>query len=259
MVNFVVRGPIEVPMKKGAYGQPYIDEDQLRSLCDSNPELTKPGCYVFACASARGSLPIYVGQAGSGIFAEAFNPRNKNNVNGYFRDRFRGSLHLYIVPQVHVKGGRGSVSAISDVEEYLIAVASRRNVSLINVHGTRPENWSIAGVRNHGNGHPGTSVIEFKRMMGLSTTARPRNGRNDIEVPLPEEGLQSELPSDVVLENALQPENVESVHMNSAEAAEIDDASRPNIFIRIYHALLCWLRIRKPVSNGGQATADRMI
>src|SRR5262249_34520151 len=153
MVKFVVRGPIQVPLRRGARGEPYIDEDRLSDLCTSNPELRKPGCYVFACASARGSLPIYVGQAGSGIFSEAFNHRNRNNINGYFRNRLRGSLDLYIVPQVRVRGERGSGSAISDIEEFLIAMASRRNANLINIHGTRPEKWSIAGVHNHGAGN----------------------------------------------------------------------------------------------------------
>src|SRR5262249_26664986 len=144
MVKFVVRGPIPVPMRKGARGEPYIDEDRLSNLCTTNPELTKPGCYVFACASGHGSLPIYVGQAGNGIFSEAFNYRNRHNINVYFRSRLRGRLDLYIVPQVHVKGAKGSGAAISDIEEFLIAMASRRNANLINIHGTRPEKWSIA-------------------------------------------------------------------------------------------------------------------
>jgi hypothetical protein len=243
MVKFVVRGPIPVPMRKGARGEPYIDEGRLSNLCTTNPELTKPGCYVFACASSRGSLPIYVGQAGSEIFSEAFNHRNRNNINGYFRTRLRGSLDLYIVPQVHVKG-KGSGGAISDIEEFLIAMASRRNANLINIHGTRPAKWSIAGVHNHGVGNPGTSVIAFKKMMGIATNGVKKDRNNGLDAVTQEDDVESELPGDVVLEHAIQPEQTESVDENSGDATEIDEASRPNIFLRIYYLLLYWLGMR---------------
>jgi hypothetical protein len=211
MVKFVVRGPIKVPMKRGARGEPYIDEGKLGELCVSNPDLTRPGCYVFACTNPRGSLPIYVGQAGGGIFSEAFNHRNKNNINGYFRRRLRGNLDLYSVSQVHVKGDKGSGSAISDIEEFLIALASRRNSELINIHGTRPANWSISGVHNHGKGNPGPSVIAFKKMLGIATKGRVANRPDGAGVVPPEDDAQSELPADVVLESTIQPEEAESV------------------------------------------------
>jgi len=70
----------------------YID-----GLAKQSTDLMKPGCYVFACRSPGGSLPIYVGQAAKNIFDEAFNDRNVKNVNNYLSHRLRGKIEIYII------------------------------------------------------------------------------------------------------------------------------------------------------------------
>jgi hypothetical protein len=91
MVQFVVKGPFEVPLRKGVSGGMYVDAERLNDLSKQSPDLTKPGCYVFSCTSPRGSLPVYVGQATKNIFTESFNDRNINNLNTYLSYRKRGA------------------------------------------------------------------------------------------------------------------------------------------------------------------------
>jgi hypothetical protein len=142
MVQFVVKGPFEVPLRRGVSGGTYIDADRLNDLSKESSDLTKPGCYVFSCTSPRGSLPVYVGQASKNIFAESFNDRNINNLNTYLSYRKRGRIELYIIHQNSVKGGTGNKTCIDDIEDFLIGYASRRNAALINIHGTRTNKWS---------------------------------------------------------------------------------------------------------------------
>jgi hypothetical protein len=206
MVQFVVKGPFDVPLRKGVSGGTYVDEARLEDLLAQSPDLSKPGCYVFSCTAPRGSLPVYVGQASKNIFKESFNPRNVNNINNYLSYRKRGRIELYIIHQNSVKGQTGNKLCIDDIEDFLIGYASRRNANLINIHGTRTSQWSIIGVANHANGgHPGSSVLSFKKMMGMAT-------RKDKVGP----GTKVE---------EIEPEKVESVVPNTDEIEDIDKSA----------------------------------
>jgi hypothetical protein len=207
MVQFVVKGPFDVPLRKGVAGGMYVDEDRLEEVSNQSPDLTKPGCYVFSCTSPRGSLPVYVGQATRNIFGESFNDRNIKNLNNYLSYRKRGRIELYIIHQNSVKGDTGNKVCIDDIEDFLIGYASRRNANLINIHGTRSTRWSISGVANHSNGgHPGSSVITFKKMMGMATKKDKAGAKPDVV-------------------EEIEPEKVESVTPNSHEVEDIDRAA----------------------------------
>jgi hypothetical protein len=97
MVQFVVKGPFDVPLRKGVSGGTYVDEERLNEVAGQSADLSKPGCYVFSCTSPRGSLPVYVGQATKNIFKESFNDRNVKNLNTYLSYRKRGRIELYII------------------------------------------------------------------------------------------------------------------------------------------------------------------
>jgi hypothetical protein len=82
--------------------------------------------------------------------------------------RLRPKIEIYIIHQSKVHGETGNKACIDDIEDFLIGWASRRNAELLNIHGNRPDKWSIVGVANHANGgHPGSSVLAFKEMMGM--------------------------------------------------------------------------------------------
>jgi len=169
----------------------YID-----GLAKQSTDLMKPGCYVFACRSPGGSLPIYVGQAAKNIFDEAFNDRNVKNVNNYLSHRLRGKIEIYIIHQSKVHGDTGNKTCIDDIEDFLIGWASRRNAELLNIHGNRPDKWSIVGVANHANsGHPGSSVLAFKAMMGMKMKKAKTEPKLDAAEEITPEEVESVTPT----------------------------------------------------------------
>ena len=207
MVQFVVKGPFPVPLRKGVSGGRLICQEKLGQILEANDDVSKPGCYVFSCASGRGSLPVYVGKASKNIFKEAFNDRNINGLNEYLSNRRKAKIEFYAIHQSNVRGQTGNEACIEDIEDWLIGFASRRTTQLLNIHGARPTKWSIAGVANHdGKGHPGSSVLSFKAMMGM-TTKRPRG--------VPRISLEDD--ADIT------PEAVISVSPDTEEAAQIEE------------------------------------
>lgn len=210
MVQFVVKGPFRVPLKKGMAGGRLVNREKLAEISQENEDISKPGCYVFSCASGRGSLPVYVGKASKNIFKEAFNDRNINGLNEYLSDRRRAKLEFYAIHQANVRGQTGNEDCIEDIEDWLIGFASRRTTQLLNIHGTRPTKWSIAGVANHdGKGHPGSSVLLFKAMMGMATK-KPRG-----------------VPKTSIAEDAeITPEATVSVSPETEEAIQIEKEVR---------------------------------
>ena len=57
MVNFVVKGPFDVPLKEAANGARFIDVDRLSELkMLSDDCITKAGCYVFSWKASRGRV-----------------------------------------------------------------------------------------------------------------------------------------------------------------------------------------------------------
>ena len=89
----------------------------------------------------------------------------------HINDRRRGRLQLYIVIQERVRL-MANKDAIAEVEEFLIGHAARRNPNLLNIHGTGPSNWTIAGVANHRRNGPDLSVVLFKEYAGHQEKAR---------------------------------------------------------------------------------------
>jgi hypothetical protein len=169
VVNFIVNGPFEVPSgREGPNGAYFVDEKRLRDLIESSHEtICKPGCYVFACSSSRGSIPVYVGKAKSNILTEAFNDRNIKNLNRYMNSRRRGKLQIFAIHQQRIHHGEGNKDVIAEIEEFLIGHASRRNPGLLNIHGTGPTRWVIEGFANHKGGRPEAAVVAFKGMLGI--------------------------------------------------------------------------------------------
>ena len=173
MVNFVVIGPFDIPVIKGAHGGRLLDHKTAlrRKVAEEagNQKINGPGCYVFACSAPRGAFPVYVGKATKSILNEAFNDRNINNLNHFLLNRRKGRLQLFAVYQQKVRLLQGNSKIISGIEEFLIGYAALRNRNLLNIHGNSDAMWSIAGVANHGSGNPGTSALAFKAMMGMKT------------------------------------------------------------------------------------------
>lgn len=167
MVNFLVKGPFDIPIKKTANGAEFIDVDRLGELVTlADGAFAKPGCYVFSWNAGHGAVPVYVGRATGKLLKEAFNPRNLHNLAEYMNNKKRGKMQVSIVFQERVRlfSNKG---AINKIEEFLIGHAARKNPELLNIHGTNGDSWSIQGVANSGPGGPGQSATDFKAMMGM--------------------------------------------------------------------------------------------
>ena len=127
--NFAVVGPFEVPcianggrkiLKKAIDIKEEIKNQEGAELLDG------PGCYVYACCAGRGSVPLYVGKATKNILNEAPNPRNLLNINHFLFTRQRGVIHLFGIYQTNQAKAKRD-EAISEMEEFLIGFAARRN------------------------------------------------------------------------------------------------------------------------------------
>src|SRR5262245_24577520 len=128
MVEFVVKGPYDVPVILTGNGARFVDRAKLRELqTSSGGAAAKAGCYVFSWRASRGSIPVYVGKASRNILREAFNDRNCNNLAQYINNRKKGRLQISIVYQNRMKLMLGNKTCISEIEEYLIGYAARRN------------------------------------------------------------------------------------------------------------------------------------
>jgi hypothetical protein len=214
VVNFVVIGPFDVPTIKGNNGGRILERKQeLKSAVQkvaADSKICNPGCYVFSCTASRGSIPLYVGKATRNILAEAFNERNINNLNHFLLNRQRGRIQLYAIYQKKVKMLFGNPDLISQIEEFMIGFAARRNRDLLNIHGTGVGNWSIAGVVNNGSGKPDAAARAFRKMMGMQARATPKS---------PKAASGSE-------EDEIQAVNVESETPNTPEVVAIDEETK---------------------------------
>lgn len=58
-------------------------------------------------------------------------------------------------------------SHVSEMERFLIQVALAANPDLLNIQGTRAEEWGIKGVIRGGKGKSSQAAQVFKKMMNL--------------------------------------------------------------------------------------------
>lgn len=213
MVNFIVIGPFDVPTIGGSSGGKILDHKKnLRKKVEAeagDPKISGPGCYVFACTASRGAIPLYVGKATKNILMEAFNDRNINNLNHFLLNRKKGRLQLFAIYQAKVRLLFGNPKIISEVEEFLIGFAARRNRDLLNIHGTGGASWTIAGVANNGRGPPGASARAFKKMMGMQARSTAKS-----------------YPASPTGEEEIQPTSMESETPNSADVVAIDEETK---------------------------------
>lgn len=165
MTDFIVRGPYEIAAYKGKRGR-NISAFEGRSFFDTHEDLaSERGCYVFATRAGRGYTPWYVGKATKSFRQECFTPHKLNKYNECLVDIARCTPVLFFVVARNARGVTGS-NHIGEVEDFLIQTAISVNPNLLNVKGTRREEWSIAGViRSRGRSSETAGL--FKRMFKM--------------------------------------------------------------------------------------------
>jgi len=163
--TFAVYGPCEVPVYQGAGGRT-ITTDEVRVFWQSNSSVAKSkGCYVFAMRAGKGFSPYYVGKATKGFKQEAFSPHKLTKYQQCLADYRRGTPVMFFVVASGKKGG--NTAHIGELEGFLIQVGLTANPYLLNVKGTKAEDWGITGVLRGGKGKPSQDARQFRRLMKI--------------------------------------------------------------------------------------------
>jgi hypothetical protein len=125
------------------------------------------GCYVFSLKAAKGERPFYVGQAARQSFEkECFTIHKRGDHYNIILCSSAGTPYIRFVYQ-EKKKGKWSASAISSVEEYLIAQAAARNSMLSNKRRLPDETWSIRGIIKAGSGNKSQAAQTLSKILGI--------------------------------------------------------------------------------------------
>lgn len=112
--------------------------------------------------------PAYVGMATKTFKKEVFSHHKLTRYQQFLADYARGTPVVFFI-QAPTHKGAPNVSAIKAVERFLVQVGVAANQELLNVRGTKAENWGIAGVIRGGSGKPSRAATAFRDMMMLRT------------------------------------------------------------------------------------------
>jgi len=107
-----------------------------------------------------------VGRATRSFKQEVFTPHKLEKYQRCLADFNRCTPVLYFLC---APDGRGALnrSAVAELEEFLIQTAVKRNPDLLNVRGTKRQDWAIAGVVRSGVGKPSKAARSFSKILGL--------------------------------------------------------------------------------------------
>jgi hypothetical protein len=127
----------------------------------------KRGCYVFSMKAAKGEKPFYVGKAAKQSFRqECFTPHKRADHYNEILGSRKGTPYMSFLIQQKVRG-KWSLSAIDEVEEFLIAHAAARNPDLSNQRRLPNQSWSIRGVASSRQGPRSTEAKAFRTLLGI--------------------------------------------------------------------------------------------
>jgi hypothetical protein len=143
----------------------YFDTEQFDEFWANNEYAEERGCYVFALRRSRGYAPIYVGKTGRQFCVECFTDRNYRLMHTALRGQV-GTLVLFLLCQQR-RRGRVNMTAINDLERYLVEAALDKNPDLANRVYTRTQpGFKVNGV-HRSSGRPNGGAIELKRALSL--------------------------------------------------------------------------------------------
>jgi hypothetical protein len=166
--TFEIVGPREVPIYQGKAGRTITDEN-VSQFWKRNEDLSKRrGCYVFGIRAGKGLTPAYVGRATRSFKQEAFAHHKLTRYQQFLADYQKGTPVLFFVAAPKKKGAPNAAH-IKGLEDFLIQTGLVANPDLLNVKGTKAEEWGIAGMLRGGKGKPSRAAREFKKLMKIET------------------------------------------------------------------------------------------
>lgn len=144
-----------------------ITQEQITKFWHSNPDYEhQKGCYVFAIRAAKGFKPYYIGKATKNFKQEVFAPHKLQYYQQVLADQLKGTPVLFFV-SLPTKKGKVNVKHIGRLEDFLIEVGVAANPDLMNIKGTKSEEWGIEGVIRGNKGQPNKSSSDFKKCMKI--------------------------------------------------------------------------------------------
>jgi len=166
MPTYQVQGPFVVPTYNGKAAK-IIDSEKLDDFWKRCGDVARRrGCYIFAIRAGKGITPIYVGKTARSFLREAFAVHKLEKYQRCLADYRKGTPLLFFLAAPSAKGATNQ-KVIGELEDFLIQTAISRNPRLLNVKGTKREEWSIAGVVRSGVGKPSQAAKALKRTLGL--------------------------------------------------------------------------------------------
>ncbi len=160
-----VEGPLKVPCYQGRVGRTITDKN-IRDFWRKHAALSKGrGCYVFGIRTGGGLTPGYVGKATKLFKQETFAHHKITRYQRFLVDYQKGTPVIFFITAAKKKGAPNSAH-ISQLETFLIHVALALNPELLNIKGTKVEQWAIVGVLRS-KGKPSKSAQQFKKLMKI--------------------------------------------------------------------------------------------
>jgi hypothetical protein len=142
---FSVSGPLEVPVYRGKAART-LTEENVKEFWRHHPEIgAHRGCYVFAIRAGRGFTPGYVGKATKTFKQETLQPHKLAKYQRFLAEYHKGTPVLFFIVAPK-RRGKSNATHIGELEDFLIQVAVAANPHLLNIKGTKEEEWSISGV-----------------------------------------------------------------------------------------------------------------
>jgi hypothetical protein len=165
MVSFKVYGPFEIPLLEGDNGR-LIDIKRIDSLFWTKHGAQR-GVYIFSMRYYNKHLPYYVGKASEQSFrTECFSDHKVARHYYPTLNAYNGTPFLFLLIPDRAKGP-WPASAISRLEERLIAVAASVNKNLSNKRLVPRETGKILGIDEPRRGQPHQGTVTFRNMMSF--------------------------------------------------------------------------------------------
>jgi hypothetical protein len=134
---YKISGPFDIPVHKGKGGK-FIGDEQVQEFWNTHPQFRKRrGCYIFGVKAPRGYSPGYVGKAAKTFEQEVFTLHKLNHYHGFLADYGKGKPVMFFILSPRQRG-KPNASQITEVERYLIELASTANEDLRNVRDITP-------------------------------------------------------------------------------------------------------------------------
>ena len=168
-VNFTIYGPFTVPTKTKSIkgGKVKIKELDVVDLWTRDVFCNfakRKGCYVFANAVSKGSIPIYVGLTNCSFKQECFSPTKKTLLNDFLADKRRTGLQIYFIVS---DSNKDCSEEIDLCETLLIKKCKAANKNLLNVKKIKSAaKFTIKSF--HGEkSKPTKAVSDFKKCLNI--------------------------------------------------------------------------------------------